>query len=181
MTTLEAIQICVQGLGVAAVTVTLWVYYRQMRTMDRQAQAAEAEMAARLRPWVGLFGLEYVPSPQETLRVLLRNVGPLPAQDAHLEISVFPREGPASPVVWREQRLKALVPGEEGNYHIDLAQYSDFAAWRDAHKEVVVDGTMSYSLGGRSFRSRFEASLRFKEPLDEQGRVKTLWRNVEVL
>jgi hypothetical protein len=56
---------------------TLYVYYRQLVTMEKQRAALEREMAGRMRPWVGLFdfGLNR-PNPPlaekgELLKVLL--------------------------------------------------------------------------------------------------------------
>ncbi len=55
-------QLIIQGIGVVAVTLTLYVYYRQLRTMNNQRQAMEREMAARMRPWIGLFDFGFEPA-----------------------------------------------------------------------------------------------------------------------
>lgn len=189
MSIYETATLLVQGLAAVAVVLTLVVYFRQMRTMERQVQAMEREMAARMRPWVGMFDFGFVaaalPETADVLRVLLRNSGVLPAQNARLTLRFSPTSsdsgtGDAS-VEWTETGVKALVPGEEGNYAISLAPYPQISLWRDSGKDVIVEGFMSYALEDRSFRSKFLACLRFSEELDASGNVRTRWRNLEVL
>jgi hypothetical protein len=176
----EIAGLSLQVLTLLAVTATLWVYYQQLRTMTHQLQGSQSEMASRMRPWVGQFGFGYDDGPEQLLYVLLRNVGPLPAQRAHLEIVLLAGDEASQPINWREERLKALVPGEDGNYAIPLARYPQFSLWRDEQREIVVCGTISYSLDARTFFTKFECALRFGEARDETGSVKTRWRNVEV-
>jgi len=180
MTKFEVLQSVVQTIILIAVIATFVVYYCQMRTMERQARAIEDEMAARLRPWIGMFEFGYKPGADCALHINLRNVGPLPAQRAHLELSLHPRDDDGPPITWREQQLKALVPSEEGNYVIALQPYTKFLEWQQARREIVVEGIITYSLAGKAFESRFEASLRFNEAPDEEGKVRKRWRNVEV-
>jgi hypothetical protein len=189
LTRFEFAQLTIQGVGVVAVILTLYVYYRQLRTMNAQRQALEREMAARLRPWVGLFGFGFEaaahPKHQSTLRLLLRNCGALPAQRAQLSLSLqcvkSEGDGSDSPIHWQEVSVKALVPGEDGNYGIDVSKYPQFSRWREARYDVLIQGSMTYSLEQASFRTKFEAALRFSEDPDPEGRVKTRWRNVEVI
>jgi hypothetical protein len=193
MSTYETATLLVQGLAAVAVVLTLVVYFRQMRTMERQVQAMEREMAARMRPWIGMFDFGFaaaaLPETADVLRVLLRNSGALPAQNARLTLRFYPISSPSdsdsgtgdASVEWAETGVKALVPGEEGNYAISLAPYPQISLWRDAGKDVVVEGVMSYALEDRSFRSKFLACLRFSEELDASGNVRTRWRNLEVL
>jgi hypothetical protein len=185
---LEVAQLAVQGLVAIAVVLTLYIYYKQLRTMDRQLRAMEREVAARMRPWVGMFGFEFVPAlapdNSDVVRVLLRNSGALPAQRAMLTLVLRPKE-PVSdardePVNWEETGVKAFVPGEEGNYGIRLSQYPQFTIWRQSRRDVVVEGLMKYSMDDRQFQSRFLAELRFSEETDADGRVRTRWRNQEI-
>src|ERR1043166_360805 len=94
MTRFEIAQLAIQGVGVVAVILTLYVYYRQLRTMDRQQRAVEREMAARMRPWVGLFGFAFEPAARaeqrDVPRLLLRNCGALPAQRTRLTLVLRP-------------------------------------------------------------------------------------------
>lgn len=190
MTRFEIAQLVVQGLGVVALILTLYVYYRQLRTMDQQRRAIEREMAARLRPWVGLFDFGFEPAApprqrNDVLRLFLRNCGALPAQEAQLSLVLHPAK-PGNdevdrPIHWQEAGVKALVPGEDGNYGIDLSKYPQFAQWRETRQDVVVEGSMTYSLDQASFHTEFEAALRFSEDPDAEGRVKTRWRNQEVV
>ena len=157
--------------------------------MDQQRRAVDREMAARMRPWVGLFDFGFEPAaPQQgndVLRLLLRNCGALPAQRAQLNLVLHPAKPDDNeagrPIQWQEVGVKALVPGEDGNYGIDLSKYPQFAQWREARCDVVIEGTMTYSLDQTNFRTGFEAALRFSEEPNAEGRVKTRWRNEEVV
>ena len=62
-----------------------------------------------------------------------------------------------------------------------LSKYPRFAEWRAAHRDVVVEGSMTYSLDKASFNTKFEAALCFSEDPDSEGHVKTRWRNQEVV
>ena len=182
---LEVIQLSVQVIGMTAVILTLYVYYRQLRTMEAQHRTLEREVASRMRPWIGLydFGINSPALPSaggnETLRVLLRNSGPLPAQKARLSLIVRPEPAGETdaPNHWEETRIKALVPGEEGNYTFPISRFPQFGTWREQKRDIVISGNMVYSLDERSFRTEFEAALRYSEPFDDLGHVKTRWRN----
>jgi hypothetical protein len=129
--------------------------------MERQVLAMEREMAAGMRPWVGMFVFEFVPAvPPESADVvlaLLRNSGALPAQDARLTMRFYPvtsdRGAEGESAEWKESGVKALVPGEEGNYAVSLAPYPQISVWRDSGKDVAVEGSMSYALEDRNFQS----------------------------
>jgi hypothetical protein len=76
----------------AAAIIVAWLSLRESKT---QRRILEAEIAARMRPWVGLydFGFDGVKGDKAVLRVLLRNFGSLPAQQARLKL-VFELGGP---------------------------------------------------------------------------------------
>jgi hypothetical protein len=190
LATFEVSQLVIQGAGVVGVILTLAVYYRQLRTMERQHRALEREIGARLRPWMGMFGLAYeepklpLSDADEILRIVFRNFGALPAQRVNLNLNMTPAAAQETvedaPITWQEVGVKALVPGEEGNYRIILKDYPRFAAWKEARRDVLLSGKMSYSLAERSFATEFEGVLRFSEPADLGGRVRNRWRNREV-
>lgn len=121
MTRFEIAQLILQSTGMTAVILTLYVYYRQLRTMDQQRRTLEREMAARMRPWVGMFGFgldaatSLERSRADTLTLLLRNCGSLPAQGVtvSLVLQTVQRE---NSIHWKETGVKALMPGEDGNY-----------------------------------------------------------------
>ncbi len=116
---------------------------------------------------------------------MLRNCGTLPAQKARLSLVLHPLKKEDheenEPICWEEIGVKALVPGEEGNYHIDLSRYPRFTTWREAHRDIVIDGRMVYMLDQTTYKTEFEATLRFGEELEHDGCVKTRWRNCEVI
>lgn len=122
--------------AVAAVAIVFaWLSLRESKA---QRRALEAEIAARMRPWVGLFdfGIEGAEEGEAKLRVLLRNYGPIPAQQARLKLVLEPRETRGNerpnPIIWEERDDKALMPTEEGNYSIDLTPYPQMKEWIDA-------------------------------------------------
>jgi hypothetical protein len=148
----------------AAAIIFAWLSLRESKA---QRRAFEAEIAARMRPWVGLFNLEFqgAKTGEAKLHVLLRNFGPLPAQQARLKIVVEPREAVgderANPIVREESGDKALMPAENGDYSIDLARHSQMKDWIRAGRDVVVNGTFDYALAERKFQSQFQATLWF--------------------
>jgi len=185
ISTFEIAQLVIQIVGLTAIVLTLLVYYRQLLTMQAQRKALEQEIAARMRPWIGLFDFGMyapdVPSTDQALKILLRNSGQLPAQNARLSLVVGPadaRNGESDESSrWEEASTKALVPGEEGNYRIRTSAFPRFDHWRIDRRDVVVTGCMVYSLDNALFRTEFEGTLRYSEGLDESGNVKTRWRN----
>jgi hypothetical protein len=119
----------VQAMATALAVVAVILAWLSLRESKAQRRALEAEMGARMRPWVGLFkfGFEFAENGEPALRVLLRNFGPIPAQQARLTLVIEPREAHSderpNPIVAQESDYKALMPTEEGNYSIDLAPY----------------------------------------------------------
>src|SRR5688572_4139916 len=90
LTAFDWSQLGIQIVGMLALVLTLAVYFGQLRTMQSQQRITESEMAARMRPWVGMFGFHlYVPTMAstddvESLKLVLRNSDQLPAQKARL-------------------------------------------------------------------------------------------------
>jgi hypothetical protein len=56
-----------------------------------------------------------------------------------------------------------------------------FGKWREARRDVEIEGVMNYMLDERKFHTQFVATLRFSEELELAGNVKMRWRNREVL
>ena len=148
----------------AAAIIFAWLSLRESKA---QRRALEAEISSRMRPWVGLFSLEFQGGKGHgaELHFLLRNFGPLPAQQARLKIVVEPREESsderANPIVLEESGVKALMPTENGDYVIDLSRYQQMNEWIRAGQDVVVNGTFEYALVERKFQSQFLATLWF--------------------
>jgi hypothetical protein len=90
--TYEAIGAVVAAVGVIAVFISTLLTWRTLYETRAQRDTMEREMAVRMRPWVGLFGFAYKPvqSRGDTLCLLLRNFGPLPAQRAKLSLVLQP-------------------------------------------------------------------------------------------
>lgn len=194
--TVEALGAAGAGLFASIAVVVAWLSWRQSK---KQTKALEDEISARLRPWVGLYDFEYRrnEADQPVLHVLLRNLGTLPAQDADLKIVVRPvqwmdGETP-NPAVSQKPEAKALMPSEDGDYTIGLARYPQVDLWIATERDVVVEGTFTYSLEKRSFQSTFVGELWFsrpkpkpakawwkffKQPTNDTKLVPTTWRNV---
>jgi len=89
--TYQAIGAIFSFIGIIAV----FIAWRSLKESKAQRLAIEDEMAARMRPWVGLFGCDFNlnldgdPSLDE-LHLLLRNFGSLPAQNAYLTLKIVP-------------------------------------------------------------------------------------------
>jgi len=189
LTAYDSMLLVVQVVGAIALLLTLVVYYRQLLTMNRQRQASEREIAARMRPWVGLFDFSLERTApylgqkhDDVLRLLLRNFGPLPAQQACLSLILKPTGlADAEPIHWKEQGLKALMPDEEGNYGIRLSEYPRYSVWLEAQCDIEVEGTMVYALGDTRFRTEFLAALLLSKPLTSDGKVRTKWRNQDAV
>ncbi len=74
MTCFEKSQLAIQVVGVVALLVTLYVYYRQMRTMGAQLQAArEASSAQNILSLTNFLQAPEVREARETVRVKLPN------------------------------------------------------------------------------------------------------------
>lgn len=148
-----------------------------------QSRALEGEINARMRPWVGLYDFEFQRDALEQPRlfVLLRNVGALPAQKAHLVVVIQPcklhdGEQP-NPARSEKEEEKTLVPSEDGNYGVLLSPYPQIETWIAAKRDLAVEGTFTYALAEKSFETKFRAELWFSRPKPQDGIVQTNWRN----
>lgn len=184
--TYQAVSSVVGAVGVVALFVSTLLAWRALRETRAQRQAIEREMAVRMRPWVGLFGFRFDPSGPSgnTLFLLLRNFGVLPAQQANLSLVIRPLQPeenePDNPIRRSERGEKVLLPNEEGNYTIDLSKYSQFALWRNARRDVRVEGVFSYAIDALPLRTSFEATLWFSEGDYANDRnVRINWRNTK--
>lgn len=182
--TYQAIASVVAAIGVSAVFISTLLAWRSLRETKAQRQATEREIAVRMRPWVGLFGFAFDPkgTKEDTLQLLLRNFGSLPAQQAKLSLSLRPLKPidnePDNPIMREEQGVKTLLPMEEGNYAIDLSPYPQFTLWRTARRDVKVEGLFKYALDQFEFRTDMEATIWFSECLPDHD-VRVNWRNKE--
>jgi hypothetical protein len=170
----------------AVAVVTIFLAWLSLRESKAQRRALEAEIAARMRPWVGLFHFGFQGakgSAEAKLHVLLRNFGPLPAQQARLKLVIQPREVRGderlNPIVWEEHDEKALMPTEDGDYSIDLAPYPQMKEWISAARDVVVSGTFEYALVGKELQSQFEATLWFGRNQSPDIPVPANWRKLQ--
>ena len=164
----------------AVAIIFAWLSLRESKA---QRRALETEIAARMRPWVGLFdfGFEAAKGGEPKLRFILSNFGPLPAQQARLKLVVEPREVHGNerpnPIVLEEPQGKALMPTENGNYSIGLARYPQMKEWIGAARDVVVNGTFEYALAENKFQSQFQATLWFSRNQSPDVPVPTNWGN----
>ncbi len=139
-----------------------------------------------MRPWVGLYNFEPRFDENEKLAglfVLLKNVGSLPAQKAHLVVIIRPcklHEG-EQPNPARSERLeqKALMPTEDGNYGVLLAPYPQIQTWVADRRDIAIEGTFTYALGPKKFKSTFQAELWFSRPKPQDKPVALNWRNTD--
>lgn len=174
----------IELVGTIALVLTLFVYSGQLRTMNAQRRAMEREIASRMRPWVGMFHLELdSESPsngakEHRLRILLKNFGAVPAQRARLGLIAKAADGMSALPLLQEAGLKALMPGEEGNYRFALGAHPEYVGWAERRAEVEIEGEMTYALGEAEYRTEFEITINFSGP-DQQPNVK--WRNCEAL
>lgn len=157
-----------------------WLSWRQSKN---QTKALEGEIQDRMRPWVGLYGFEFVRinDCEPGLTVLLRNVGSLPAQKAHLVVTLRPYkladgEQP-NPARSEKEEEKTLVPSEDGNYVVALSPYPQVEKWIAAKRDISVEGTFTYALNEQLFESKFAAELWFSRPVPAGKLVSTNWRN----
>jgi hypothetical protein len=186
--TWEAIGATVSAIGIIAVGLSTWAALGSLSETKAQRRAIENEMAARMRPWVGLFNcdfnLNFDGLEPDELNLLLRNFGTLPAQKASLTITLAPlkeNDGePSNPIKKEESGSKVLLPQEEGNYRITLSDYPQFAPWKNDKRDLKVTGEFSYCLGNANFNSRFLCTLKFGMPGPENKPFKLNWRNLEV-
>lgn len=186
--TYQAIGAIFTSIGIIAVFVSTILAWRSLRETKAQRRAIEDEMAVRMRPWVGLFNCSFNLQLEgedgvDELHLLLRNFGTLPAQKAYLKITIIPLKvdeyEPSNPIKTEETGTKVLLPLEEGNYKINLANYPQFSIWKNERRDLRVDGYFSYSLGNLNFYSQFECLLRFGVLNSENKHFKLNWRNQE--
>jgi hypothetical protein len=148
---------------VAAIAIFFaWLSLRESRA---QRRSSEAEISARMRPWVGLFDFKFKGNRKDKseLCFLLRNFGPLPAQQARLKLVIETRalqgDEVADSISFGESGEKALMPTEEGNYSIDTESHPPLKEWIVADHDVFIKGTFEYSLAEREFQSEFQATI----------------------
>jgi hypothetical protein len=172
--TLEAYATAAAALFAFLAAVIALITWRQSRR----------EISSRMRPWVGLYGFEFQRDLEgrPKLFVLLRNIGTLPAQNAHLLVVVKPckQNDGEQPNPARSEKFdeKALVPTEDGNFGVSLSTYPQVDTWISEQRDLAIEGTFTYALDGRAFESKFQAELWFSRPKPEKGLVQTNWRNV---
>ena len=77
----------------------------------------------------------------------------------------------------KKDEAKVLVPQEDGNYTIGLAQYAQLEPWIADGRDLKVDGTFTYALDRRKFTSKFVAELLFSRPVPAGKAVDSRWRN----
>lgn len=183
--TYQAIGAIFSSIGIIAV----FIAWRSLKESKAQRLAIEDEMAARMRPWVGLFGCKFDlnfedESRLDELKLLLRNFGALPAQNAFLTIKIVPLKvydyEPNNPIISEEKGSKVLLPGEKGYYKYNLSNYPQFLTWKKERRDLRVEGTFQYKLSKSEFRSVFECVLRYGVANSENEHFKLNWRNVEV-
>ena len=173
---------------IAAVVTAAGVVILLLGLLESRAQrrVMEAEIAARMRPWVGAFSVAMAADNPDCLLAVVRNFGPLPALAAHLAFTIGTTSNDLNPdgesILWEETPgAKALMPGEEGNYRIDLSDRAEFQAWRVSRRHLIAVGSVSYAHAGLLHMTKVEAVL-VSDPLNEEPRyVVKRWRNTDAL
>lgn len=187
--TYQAIGAIFSSIGILALFISTILAWHSLRETKSQRRAIEDEMAARMRPWVGLFNCQFELNMEDKvgtdeLHLLLRNFGTLPAQRAFLKTTITPLKiidfEANNPIVSEEVGMKVLLPLEEGNYKINLSNYPQFLTWKEERRDLKVNGDFSYSLTKLNFHSKFECILRFGVANSENKHFKLNWRNQEV-
>lgn len=146
-------------------------------------RGSSSEVNARMRPWVGVDEFKFFRGSdgRPLLFVLLKNTGTLPAQKALLELRIEPAEPrpgeQANPIINKKDEEKVLVPQEDGNYTIGLAQYAQLEPWIADKRDLKVEGTFTYALEKKKFKSKFVADLLFSRPVPADKEVDWRWRN----
>jgi len=191
--TYQAFGSLVTALGVIALFCSTLFAWWSLRETQAQRKAVEREMAARMRPWMGLFAFSFEPAVPESehtedvIKLLLKNFGALPAQTVHLSLCVCPikrEDSEHENAVHREETGgdKALLPGEDGDYRIVLSEYPQFVTWRDARRDVQIKGTLGYTLDQFRFKTDFEAAILFSTgSKEDDAKVNLRWRNQRVV
>lgn len=47
---------------------------------------------------------------------------------------------PDNTAEWEEEGEKSILPGEDGNYTIEISKYPQFESWRNERRDVKIDG-----------------------------------------
>jgi hypothetical protein len=178
----------VEAVATSLTVIVIFLTWLLFRESKAQRKSLEDEISSRMRPWVGLFDLQIkkddtgaLGAEKLTLFALLRNFGPIPAQNARLKINIAPRmmqahESP-NPVNAEEPEPKALMPSEDGRYTIGLDRYPQIESWLTAQRDLTITGVFEYSLAGKKFESRFEGTVWFSRPWTGDTAPMN-WRNV---
>jgi hypothetical protein len=172
------------AVATAAAAVAILFAWLSLRESKAQRRSLEAEVSARMRPSVGLFdfGFQRGKEGEPQLRVLLRNFGSLPAQQARLKLTVEPLEvdddEQLNPIILEEHGDKALMPMEEGNYIVDMTPHPRLKEWIGAGRDVIVKGTFEYALAGKKLQSQFQGILLFSQNWSHDVPTTTKWRKL---
>lgn len=175
----------VEAVATASAVIAVSFAWLSLRESKEQRRIVEDEISSRMRPWIGLFEFEFVEEAngKRTMRILLRNFGPLPAQNARLSLTIEPKvavQGETVDVItFKEPNCKVLMPGEEGKYPIDITSNDRLRKWIAASRDVVVKGSFEYALGDRDFQTEFEATIWFSRsarPTRRRGTLSALSR-----
>ena len=186
--TYQTVASVVTAASIVALFFTTLFTWWSLRETQIQRKAIERELAARMRPWMGLFDFEFESSSRDQLdsvdaiKFLLKNFGVLPAQNVVVSLRLYPfKRGDGEPdnsIRWEDNSgAKAILPGEDGNYRLPLTKYPQFAAWRDARRDIQIDGLLSYELDHAKFSTEFKAGLLFGSGRKMNEDVKLSWRN----
>lgn len=187
--TYQAIGAVISSIGIIAVFFSTILAWKSLGESKAQRKNIEREFAARMRPWIGLFGCDFHFNDQgvngiDELQLLIKNFGTLPAQNANLKIILEPlinkENEPKNPIIKLETGSKVLLPSEEGKYRINLSEFPQFEAWKNERRNLRLEGVYLYSLNNIPFSSKFESILRFGIPTSDKKPFKLNWRNQEV-
>lgn len=178
--TYQTIAQVITAVGVVALIAATLIARSSLTETRRQRLAAEEERALRVRPWVGMFGMEFQSEDRNMLKLDIRNFGLLPAQRACFSIELKPAKvesnEKANGIVWSEDGEKVLLPTEVGNYRLDLSHYPQFALWRESGRDVSFTAKYSYGIGLNNFQTDIQGTL-WLSGTSPNGRDLN-WRNV---
>jgi hypothetical protein len=157
----------VEAVATASAVIAVAFAWLSLRESKEQRRIVEDEISSRMRPWIGLFEFEFLEEAdgKRIMRIQLRNFGPLPAQNARLSLTIEPKVAQqgetVNAITFKEPSYKVLMPGEEGNYPIDITSNQQLREWIAASRDVAVKGSFEYALGDRDFQSEFEVTIWF--------------------
>jgi|AntDeeMinimDraft_5_1070356.scaffolds.fasta_scaffold20455_2 hypothetical protein len=185
--TWQAIASIISAIGIIALFISAFLAWRTYKIAKARRTAIEREMTYRLRPWIGLFCAKFIPSGkgdrEEVLKLQLKNIGSLPAQNGILEVKAFPvfrdHKEPNNAIRRPQRESKTLFPNEDINYSIELFRYKQFKDWRINRRDILVEGTMNYMLDDSNYESKFEVKILLSqsESIDDNN-VPILYRNI---